>query len=291
MFDPHSSTMETSPSTQGDGAPSSAPPTQSEEDEAVMSFLDHLEELRWTLIKGFSGILLTVIITAFFSRWVVDTLLMGPTRSSFFMYDILGLNAENLELLNRTITGQFFADIGTIVVVGLVIGSPIFVYYFWKFVEPALYPNEKSGLRFSTIFATFFFLIGILFGYCILTPLALQFFAQYTISDQIVNQFDIMKYFSMITFWVLGTGLLFELPVVIYFLSKIGIVTPDFLRTQRKYALLVVLTIGAFLTPPDPISQVIVAVPLMLLYEGSIYISVYVHWRRRKKLEKQQAKA
>ncbi len=289
MLDPHSSTMEPTSSTQGDGAAPSAPPA--EEDEAVMSFLDHLEELRWTLIKGFSGILTTVILTAFFSHWVVDTLLMGPTRSSFFMYRILGLDAEDLELLNRTITGQFFADIGTIVVVGLVIGSPIFVYYFWKFVEPALYPEEKSGLRFSTIFATFFFLVGILFGYCILTPLALQFFAQYTISDQILNQFDIMKYFSMITFWVLGTGLLFELPVVIYFLSKLGIVTPEFLRTQRKYALLVVLTIGAFLTPPDPISQVIVAVPLMLLYEGSIYISVYVHWRRRKKLEKQQAQA
>jgi sec-independent protein translocase protein TatC len=280
MFDPYSTT-DAPTSAQGDGATDAI---DAPDEQGVMSFLDHLEELRWTLIKALSGILLSVIGCAFFSRWVIDTLLLGPTRSTFFMYDALGINAKDLELLNRTITGQFFADIGTIIVVGLIVGSPVVVYYIWKFIEPALYAHEKSGLRFASIFATFFFMLGISFGYLILTPLALQFFAQYTISDTIVNQFDIMKYFSMVSFWALGTGLLFELPVVIYFLSKVGIVTPDLLRTYRKYALIVVLTIGAFLTPPDPISQIIVALPLLLLYEGSIYISAYVNRRRRKEL-------
>lgn len=266
---------------QGDGA---AGEVDVPDERGVMPFLDHLEELRWTLIKAIGGVLIAVIGCAFFSRWIIDTLLLGPTRPDFFMYDVLGIQADPLELLNRTITGQFFADLGTIIVVGLIAGSPVVVYYIWKFIEPALYSHEKSGLRFASMFATFFFMLGIGFGYLILTPLALQFFAQYTISENIINQFDIMKYFSMVSFWALGCGLLFELPVVIYFLSKVGIVTPDLLRTYRKYALLVVLTVGAFLTPPDPISQVIVAIPLLLLYEGSIYISVFVNRRRRKEL-------
>jgi len=249
-----------------------------------MPFLDHLEELRWTLIKAGSGVLITTILCAFFSEWVVDRVLIGPTRTDFFMYDLLGMNPAELNLLNRTITGQFFADIGTIIVVGLIAGSPVIVYYFWKFIEPALYPKEKSGMRFAAVFAAFFFLLGIAFGYFILTPLALQFFAQYTLSPQIENHFDIMTYFSMVSFWALGTGLLFELPVVVYFLAKVGLLTPDAMRAYRKYALLVVLGVGAFLTPPDPISQIIVAVPLLGLYELSIYIASWVTRKRRQEL-------
>jgi len=273
---------DTPPGIQGDGA---SQDVEAPDDQAVMSFLDHLEELRWALIKGGSGILVTTILCGIFSNWIVDRVLIGPTRPSFFMYDVLGLNAKELQLLNRTITGQFFADLGTIIVVGIVIGSPVMVFFLWRFLEPALYPEERKGMRFAAAFATFFFLLGIAFGYLILTPLALQFFAQYTVSAQIVNQFDIMTYFSMVTFWAFGTGLLFELPVVVYFLAKVGILTPDFMRTNRKYALLVVLIVGAFLTPPDPISQVIVALPLLLLYELSIYVCAFVVKRRKKALE------
>ena len=269
------------PGVQGDGA---AGPADAPDERGVMPFLDHLEELRWTLIKAGAGVLITTILCAFFSEWIVDRVLIGPTRSDFFMYDLLGMRAEEINLLNRTITGQFFADIGTIVVVGLIAGSPVMVYYFWKFIEPALYPQEKSGMRFAAVFAAFFFLVGIAFGYFILTPLALQFFAQYTLSPQIENHFDIMTYFSMVSFWALGTGLLFELPVVVYFLAKVGILTPDAMRTYRKYALLVVLGVAAFLTPPDPISQIIVALPLLGLYELSILIARYVSKRRRRQL-------
>jgi len=254
------------------------------DEQGVMPFLDHLEELRWTLIKAGAGVLITTILCAFFSEWVVDQVLIGPTRSNFFMYDLLAMEPREINLLNRTITGQFFADIGTIIVVGLITGSPVIVYYFWKFIEPALYPNEKSGMRFAAAFATFFFLIGIAFGYLILTPLALQFFAQYTLSPQIENHFDIMTYFSMVSFWALGTGILFELPVVVYFLAKVGLLTPEAMRTYRKYALLVVLGVGAFLTPPDPISQIIVALPLLGLYELSIYVASWVTRTRRRAL-------
>ncbi|PSQ88144.1 MAG: twin-arginine translocase subunit TatC [Bacteroidetes bacterium QH_2_63_10] len=276
-----SSQTDTPAGVQGDGVPNGeAPP----DEKGVMPFLAHLEELRWTLIKAGAGVLVAIILCAFFSKWIVDQVLIGPTRPDFFMYDLLALQAEDLVLLNRTITGQFFADIGTIVVVGIIAGSPIVVYYLWKFIEPALYPNEKQGMRFSAVFATFFFLLGAGFGYLILTPLALQFFAQYTLSEQIVNQFDIMTYFSMVTFWTLGTGLLFELPVIVYFLAKVGILTPEAMRTYRKYALIAVLAVAAFLTPPDPISQIIVAVPLLGLYELSIYVAKWVARSRAQEL-------
>ena len=135
------------------------------------------------------------------------------------------------------------------------------------------------------MFASFFFLLGICFGYFVITPLALQFFAQYQISPEILNEFDITKYFEMITFWSFGTGILFELPVVIYFLAKLGIATPDGLRKARKYALIVCLILGAFFTPPDPISQILVATPLLLLYEASIGVAGVVERRRKRALE------
>jgi sec-independent protein translocase protein TatC len=251
---------------------------------AEMGFLDHLEEFRWSLLKGLSGVLVATVVCAFFSPWILDVLLIGPTRPSFFMYDVFGIDAKEIVLQNRTITGQFFAHIGTVVVVGLIIGSPVFVYYLWRFIEPGLYPSEKQGMRFAAVFASFFFFLGILFGYCIITPLALQFFANYSISPQIINEFDITKYFSMVTFWAFGVGILFELPVVVYFLSKLGILTPEILRRSRKFALIIVLVLGAFLTPPDPISQILVAMPLMLLYELSIHISAVTIRRSEREL-------
>lgn len=279
---PTTSTAQTSPALQGDGA--AGPPAESHDIE--MSFLDHLEELRWTIIKGLSAVVVMVVVAIFFRSWIIREVLMGPTKVDFFMYRVLRLDAEPIELLNRTITGQFFADIGTVIVVGLIAGSPVLIYYFWRFIEPALYKHEREGMRFAAAFASFFLFLGIAFGYLILTPLALQFFQGYQISGQILNQFDITKYFSMLTMWALGTGVLFELPVAIYFLGKMGLVTPGVLRKFRKYALLVVLVLAAFFTPPDPISQILVAIPLMLLYELSIYISIFSERRRQRALKK-----
>jgi sec-independent protein translocase protein TatC len=202
---------------------------------------------------------------------------MGPTRDTFFMYDLMGIDATTLDLQNRTITGQFFAYWGIVVVVGLILGSPIVVYQLWRFIEPGLYKREKKGLRFVSVFATFFFMLGISFGYLVIAPLALQFFANFQISDRIVNEFDITKYFSMITTLSFGVGMLFEMPVIVYFLAKLRILTAEFMRKSRKYALIIMLVIAAFITPPDPISQTLVAIPLMGLYELSIYIAAYVH--------------
>ena len=269
------------PSNSGDGAP---PPTH-EEELLEMSFLDHLEEFRWALIRGGAGVLLTTIVAAFFSKWIIDVLLLGPAKSDFFVYNLLGIEAIDLDLQNRTITGQFFAHWGTILAVGAILGSPVFVYQLWKFVEPGLYSTEKRGLRFAAVFATMFFMVGIAFGYCVVTPFALQFFSNYQISDQIVNDFDIARYFSMVTFWAFGAGILFELPVAVYFLSKIGILTPDVMRKYRRIALVIIMFLGAMFTPPDPLSMILVAVPLFLLYQLSIVISSTVARKREQEIE------
>ncbi len=241
-----------------------------------MSFLDHLEDLRWTLIKGGSGILIMTIFAAIFSDWIVDEVLMGPANADFFMYRLLGIDSvQTLVLQSRNPTGQFFAHMGIILAVGVVAGSPVLIYYIWKFIEPGLYPKEKSGMRFAALFATLFFMLGVTFGYCITTPFALQFFNNYQISDLILNEFDIARYFSMVTWWVFGAGILFELPVAVYFLAKIGIATPARLRATRKYAIPGLMLVAALMTPPDPISMLLVWVPLILLFQGSIYVAKY----------------
>jgi len=270
------------PPAQGDGA---AQELDLSGDLLEMSFLDHLEELRWRLLKGIGGILLGAIVCGIFDRFVIDQILLGPTKPEFFIYQLMGFDATPLVLQNRTITGQFFAYWGSVVAVGAIIGSPIFIYQVWKFVEPGLYPSEKKGMRFASLFAAGFFVLGVLFGYGVLTPLALQFFANFVISDQIINEFDITKYFGMVTMWVFGVGVLFELPVIMYFLSKVGLVSAGVLRKGRKYSLVVILILAAIMTPPDPISQIIVAIPMLLLYELSIKIATRVEKRRERELK------
>ncbi len=259
----------------GDGAPSLVDGIAAE-----MGFLDHLEELRWRIIKGLAAIVVSAGACLFFTDWVIEELLMAPTRPDFVMYGVFKMDAVELVLQNRTITGQFFAYFGTVLAVGLILAMPVVLYQAWAFVEPGLYAHEKRGLRFISVFATAFFVLGISFGYLILTPLALQFFANFQISEQIVNEFDIARYFSMLLMWTFGAGALFELPVVVYFLAKLGIVTPVKLRQARRFALVIILVVSAFFTPPDPLSQIIMAVPLLGLYEGSIWIAAVVERRR-----------
>ncbi|MGN8225051.1 twin-arginine translocase subunit TatC [Gracilimonas sp. BCB1] len=251
----------------------------------TMSFLDHLEELRWRIIKGLIGVLVGVAIAFVFSDFFVEKVMLGPTRADFFMYDVLRVDAVNFELQSRRLPGQFFTFWGTLFVMGFVIGSPIFIYQIWAFVEPALESREKKKTFFSTFFITFFFLLGVAFGYLILVPFALQFFAQFQISDIIRNDFDINEYFSSVSMWVVACGIIFQIPVVSYSLSKIGLLTPDLLRKYRRHSIVFALVISAMLTPPDPISQILIALPLTVLYEMSIWISRYAMRKRKKELE------
>jgi len=262
------------------------PPKASKPKERVtdMSFLDHLEELRWRLVKGLISIGLGVVVAYIFKDFFINEVLLGPTHATFFVYDFLQLDAIDITLQSRKLPGQFFTMWGMLFIIGFIIASPIFIYQIWSFVEPAFESTTKRKTFFSAFFITFFFLIGISFGYLILVPFALQFFSQFQISDVIRNDFDINAYFSSLATWVLSCGLIFQIPVISYSLSSIGLVTPKFLRTYRRHAIVFCLVLAALLTPPDPISQVLIALPLTFLYEFSIWVSKISVKRREKKL-------
>lgn len=251
----------------------------------TMSFLEHLEELRWRIIKGLIGVVVGVVIAFIFSDFIIDEVMLGPTRSDFFMYDLLRVDAVDLTLQSRRLPGQFFTFWGTLFVIGFIIGSPVFIYQMWRFIAPALETGEKSKTYFGSVFVSFFFLLGVSFGYLILTPFAMQFFTQFEISEMVRNDFDINQYFSSLSTWTLACGVIFQIPVVSYSLSSMGIMTPEFLRTYRRHAVVLCLLISAFLTPPDPISQVLIGIPLVILYEFSIFISGIAVRKRERSLK------
>lgn len=273
--------------------PHGTPPVPSPEDALAaseMGFLDHLEELRWALIKGLAGVAVFVVIALFFARDLVDTVLLAPKDPDFWTYRVLGIEAKAFALQNRTISGQFFAYIGTVFAAGLALGAPWLIYQIWKFVAPGLYPQERDSLRGAAWGAMVFLGLGVLFGYFFLVPLSLQFFAGFQLSPDIENQFDITKYFGMITLWSLGTGVLFELPVILYALARLGVVTAAMLRKGRRLAIVIILIVAAFLTPPDPFSQVLVAMPLYALYEMSILLAARVERLRARDLAAGEAR-
>lgn len=253
---------------------------------ANMSFLDHLEELRWRIIKGLAGIGAGIVIAFFFGDFLVDKVMLGPTKSDFLVYNFLGIDAIDLTIQSRKLPGQFFTYWGTLIVFGGILGSPVFFYQMWAFVEPAMEKAEKWKTFGHTVFITFFFLLGVAFGYFILVPFALQFFSQFQISDAIHNDFDINEYFSSLTMWVLSCGVVFQLPVLSYFLSKFGLLTPEFLRQYRRHAIIFCFILSAFLTPPDPVSQVLIAIPLILLFQLSVWVSRLGVRQRNKELER-----
>ncbi|HMR57756.1 MAG TPA: twin-arginine translocase subunit TatC, partial [Cyclobacteriaceae bacterium] len=190
-----------------------------------------------------------------------------------------------MKLQSRFLMGQFTMQLTSSFVIGLCVAFPYVVWELWRFVSPGLYNREKKGSRGAVFYVSFLFLLGIAFGYFILSPMTIAFLANYTISDKIANEFDITSYVSTITALVLGSGLLFQLPVVIFFLTKVGIVTPKFLRHYRKHAVVIILITGAIITPsPDPLSQSLISVPLYILYEISIWISA-MELRRKEKRE------
>lgn len=252
---------------------------------ASMSFLDHLEELRWRILKGLAGILAGIIVAFIFSDFFIQEFILGPARSDFFMYQIMPINAVDLSLISRRLTGQFFTYWGTLIIIGTIIGSPYFIYQLWAFIEPALETGEKVKTFLNAMFINVFFLLGISFGYFILVPFAVQFFTQFIISDIISNEFDIHEYFIKVAVWTLACGIVFQVPVVSWFLSKVGLVTPEGMRTYRRHAIVGAMILAAFLTPPDPVSQIMIAVPLVVLYQFAIFLSRIAVNRRKKEME------
>lgn len=257
--------------------------------QSEMSFLDHLEVLRWVLIRSTIAILIGATIAYNFSDFIFDVIIFGPKDGNFItyrwfcelatQYDLdksFCLQELPFQLQNRTMEGQFSMLIWTSITAGFIISFPFILWELWKFVSPALYEREKKNIKYFIAIASFLFFLGVAFGYFLLTPLSINFLANLTISTQVENQIDIDSYIGLVKTTSLATGLVFELPIVIFFLAKMGLVTAKFLRDYRKYAIVIILIIAAIVTPPDVISQIIVTIPLWILYEVSIFIALFV---------------
>ena len=225
-------------------------------------------------------------IIAFISKDIVfGVILLGPSKSDFWTYKVLCDLGKNIGvssfcinelafiIQSRQMAGQFMMHISSSFVIGIICSFPYAFWEFWRFISPGLYPNERKAARGATFYVSILFFIGVFFGYFILTPISINFLANYQLDPSILNEFDIISYVGTITTLVLASGLLFQLPMIILFLTKAGIVNKEILRSYRKHAIVVILVFGAMLTPPDPFSQIVMAIPLVGLYEISILIS------------------
>ncbi|HOF54145.1 MAG TPA: twin-arginine translocase subunit TatC [Prolixibacteraceae bacterium] len=260
-----------------------------------MSFLDHLEELRWHIIRSLIAVFVLAIVAFIIRDFIFQEIIFKPKESDFFtnrmfqkMADYLGkdalaINRQEIELINIKMPGQFNMSIWAAIVAGLIMAAPVVFWEFWKFIKPALYENEKKVATGAVFYTTFLFIIGVLFGYYLIVPLTIQFFGNYSISPEVTNQINITSYISMVISVVFASGVVFLLPVFSYSLSKVGLLTPGFMRTYRRHAIVLLVALAAVITPPDIFSQIMVAIPLILLYEVSIFISGRVAKNAEKK--------
>ena len=261
-----------------------------------MSFLDHLEELRWHIIRSTISVLLVAVIAFLAKDIIFDQIIFGPKKGNFISYQIfcsisqsIGGDAFCFEELpfrvqSRTVSGQFSAHIMTSIAAGFVISFPYVLYQFWSFISPGLYSNEKKYAKGFIFVSSLMFFIGVSFGYYVVCPLSINFLGNYSVSQEVFNDFDLSSYISLVRASALSAGIIFELPIIIYFLTKVGIVTPRFLSKNRKFALIIVLSLSAIITPPDIVSQIIVSIPLLILYEVSIFISKFTFRRLEKQM-------
>ncbi|MEQ9305673.1 MAG: twin-arginine translocase subunit TatC [Marinoscillum sp.] len=258
------------------------------EDEVEMTFLDHLEELRWHLIRSL-GAILVFAVAAFMSKTLVfHTIILGPSRIDFLTYQWLCqlsdlLNSEALcinelpfIIQSRQMTGQFSMHVTSSFVIGIICAFPYAFWEIWRFIKPGLYPKERKAARGATFFVSLLFSMGVTFGYFIVTPISINFLSNYQLDPTIMNEFDIISYVSTVITLILACGILFQLPIVVYFLTRAGLITPELMKTYRRHAIIIILVLGAMLTPPDPFSQVLIALPLFGLYQVSIFISARV---------------
>jgi len=266
---------------------------QEEEEEGGMSFLDHLEALRWHLFRSISAILIFTVIAFVAKSFVFGIVILGPSKVDFVTYrwlcslsDYLGVPALCIDELpftiqSRQMTGQFSMHVTSSLVVGFIASFPYVFWEVWRFISPGLYDQEKNAARGAVFFVSMLFFLGAGFGYFILSPLSINFLSNYQLDPSILNEFDISSYVSTLTMLVLACAIMFQLPVVVYFLAMSGLVTSKMLKSYRRHSIVVILILAAIITPPDVISQILIAMPILVLYEAGIYIA--------KRLEKKRA--
>ena len=250
-----------------------------------MSFLDHLGELRWHLVRSSIAIFFFAVV-AFLSKEVIfDVIIFGPKQMDFPTYtffcwlssyvggNVFCFDEMPFELLNMRMSGQFQMHLWVSLVAGVIIAFPYVFWEIWRFIQPGLHECERKNSRGVILFTTVLFLLGVLFGYYVIVPLSVQFLGTYTVSSEIFNRIDLTSYISMVSSVTLATGILFQLPIAVYFLSKLGVVTPDLLKTYRRHAIVGILLLSAIITPPDIASQILVTFPVLILYQVSIGVS------------------
>lgn len=266
--------------------------------ENEMSFLEHLEELRWHIIRSVLAIVVFMIIAFVFKGFVFDKIILAPKTPEFFTNRMLCLfsqnllhtnalciNTKHLDLISIKMAGQLTTHIAVSMVAGVILAFPVILWEFWQFFKPALKPNESMHARGAVAAASILFFIGVLFGYYLLSPLSMHFLGSYEVSQEVSNQINIRSYIGTLSSICLATGVVFELPIIAYFLTKIGVVTPAFLRRYRKHSLVVIFILSAIITPPDVFSQMLVSIPLIMLYEVGIGISARVMKQKEKDRE------
>ncbi|MEQ8626517.1 twin-arginine translocase subunit TatC [Ekhidna sp.] len=263
-------------------------------DEKEMSFLDHLEELRWHIIRSLIAIVVIAIAAFAMKDFVIGTVILGPSRTDFWTYqklcqlaDLIGtpalcIDSLTFELVSRKLSSQFMTHVSVSFVVGLVLGFPYLFWEIWRFIKPGLRPQERKASRGATFSVSVLFMMGVLFGYFMIAPISVRFFSTYQVDPSLQNLFDLSSYINTVTLIIFGCGILFQLPVIVYFLTKAGIVSSALMKAYRKHSIIVILILGAIVTPPDPFSQILIALPLMMLYQFSIVIA--------KRIEKREAR-
>ncbi|SEL75502.1 twin-arginine translocase subunit TatC [Parapedobacter koreensis] len=263
--------------------------------EAEMSFFDHLEVLRWHLIRSAIAVAVFMVLAFSFYDFIFDDIIMGPKNPDFWTYRMMCKIAEWINapdfcvtevpgtIINTQMAGQFILQINSSLIMAVVLGFPYLLYEVWLFVKPALTDIERKSASGFVFYASMLFILGLLFGYFVVVPLAMNFLANYSISADISNTITIDNYLSFVATLALGCGIVFELPIVIFILSKLGIMTPQFMRKSRQYAVVIILIIAAIITPtPDIITMLTVSFPMFLLYEVSIIVAGRVEKRRKK---------
>jgi sec-independent protein translocase protein TatC len=265
--------------------------------EAEMSFFDHIDVLRKHLLRALAVVLVFTAGAFYYSDFIFNTVIMGPKNPSFWTYRMMCklyerfpsigeefcIRTLDAKIINTEMSGQFTLQLNACVMTGLILGIPYLLFEVWLFIKPALHDNERKSASGFVAFASLLFFTGIIFGYYIICPLSVNFLINFQVSPEIENTFTIDSYLSSIMTLTLGSGIIFQLPVIIYILSKVGIMTPAFMRSSRRYSAVIILIVAAVVTPTaDPFTMMIVALPLFLLYEMSIYISANIERKRLK---------
>ena len=268
-----------------------------DDNDSSMSFLDHLEQLRWHLLRSIASVFVFTVIAFLAKRFVFGVVILGPSRVDFVTYRTLCKIADALSIpplcieelpfiiQSRQMTGQFSMHMTSSVVIGLIISFPYLFWEIWRFVSPGLHVQERKAARGAVFYVSLLFFLGAAFGYFILAPLSINFLSNYQVDPSILNEFDITSYITTLTMLVVASALMFQLPVVIYFLSMSGLVTAQWLRAYRRHAIVVILIISALITPPDIISQLLIAMPILVLYEVGISIAKRLEKKRAKEFE------